>query len=51
MFKRILSQFARTAYVIDLRPAETTRKARCERYAKKNKTCGKRVTFAIGGAA
>ena len=51
MFKRLLTQFTRTAYVIDLRPSEMTRKARCERYAKKNKTCGKPARFAIGGAA
>ena len=51
MFKRLLSQFTHTTYVIDLRPAEMTRKARCERFAKKNKTCGKRATFVLGGAA
>lgn len=43
--KRRMSQFTRTASVLDLRPDWETRKARSERFAKRNKTSGKRAVF------
>lgn len=46
--KRRFAQFSRTVSVMDLREAHMTRKARCEKFARKNKTCGKRAVFAIG---
>jgi hypothetical protein len=49
-FKFLLNKFCRTVSVLDMRPDEETRKARCEKYARKNKTCGKRANFAIGEA-
>ncbi len=48
-FKFILSRIPRTVCVMDLRDDLGTRKARCEKYARKNKTCGKMASF--GGAA
>lgn len=43
------NQFTRTASVMDLRPEITTRRYRCERHARRNKTCGKRAVFVIDG--
>lgn len=37
-YKMLLSRFARTVYVMDLRPDAETRRLRCERYARKNRT-------------
>ena len=47
-FKFILSRIPRTVSVMDLRSDLETRKARCEKYARKNKTCGNVASF--GGA-
>lgn len=41
------ARFTRTASVTDLRPATTTRLHRCERFARKNKTCGRRAVFSV----
>lgn len=46
--KRRLCRFTKTASVMDHRDEIDTRKARCEKYAAKNKTCGKAATFNLG---
>ena len=38
-------RFARVVSVIDLRSDEDTRRARCEAFAKRNKTCGRVASF------
>lgn len=43
--KAIFMRFCKVTYTMDLRPSEMTRRARCEKYARKNKTCGKRAVF------
>lgn len=43
--KRRLCRFSRTVSVMDNRPDSETRKLRAERFAKRNKTCGKRAVF------
>ncbi len=50
-FKFILSRIPRTVSVMDLRDDLETRKARCEKYARKNKTCGKVASFGMGGGS
>lgn len=45
--KRSFMRFSRTLSVNDMRPDESTRADRAERYAKKNKTCGKRAEFRV----
>ena len=37
-YKMLLNRFVRTVYVMDLRPDAETRRLRCERYARKNRT-------------
>lgn len=49
-FKFLLNRICRTVSVMDLRSDEDTRKARCEKFARKHKTCGKAATFDIGEA-
>jgi hypothetical protein len=44
--KRRLNRFTKTASVMDLRSDEETRKARAERFERRNKTSGKRAVFA-----
>lgn len=44
--KRKFCQFSKTVSVLDLRSDEETRKARAERFERKNKTGGKRAVFA-----
>ena len=46
-YRQRLRQFARSYVVMDLRDSIETRKARAERYARKNKTCGKRAVFMV----
>ncbi|URA06951.1 hypothetical protein Pfeifenkraut_BL30054 [Xanthomonas phage Pfeifenkraut] len=46
-FKMRLNRFFRSYVTLDLRTEEETRKARCEKFARKNKTCGKRAVFVI----
>lgn len=45
--KRRLCQFNRTVSVMDLRPEYETRKARAERFERRNKTSGKRTVFEV----
>ena len=47
-FKMRINRFFRSYVTLDLRTDEETRRVRCERYALKNKTCGKRAVFNIG---
>lgn len=47
-FRVRLNRFVRSFVTLDLRTDEETRRIRCERFALKNKTCGKPATFAIG---
>ncbi|QVR48685.1 hypothetical protein [Stenotrophomonas phage BUCT609] len=42
-----LNKLCKAVTVLDLRSDEETRKARCEKYARKHKTCGKRAVFAV----
>ena len=44
-FRRRLARFTRTASVHDLRDPLDTRRARAARYAKRNKTEGKKAVF------
>lgn len=44
-YRRRLGRFARSRTVMDLRDPFETRKARAERYARKNKTERKRAVF------
>lgn len=44
-YRRRLARFTRTASIMDHRDPVDTRKARAERYARRNKTCGKRAVF------
>lgn len=46
-FKMRLNRFFRSYVTLDLRTDEETRKVRCERYAAKNKTCGKPAVFIV----
>lgn len=48
--KRLFCKFVRSYTTMDLRSDEETRRVRCERYAKKHKTCGKRAVFAVSDA-
>ncbi len=47
-FKMRLNRFFKSYTTLDLRTDEETRRIRCERFAAKNKTCGKRAVFTIG---
>ncbi|QYW01951.1 hypothetical protein CPT_Pepon001 [Stenotrophomonas phage Pepon] len=44
--RAFFSRFVRSYTTMDLRTDEETRKVRAERYARKNKTCGKRAVYA-----
>lgn len=44
-YKRRLFRFSRTASVMDLRDPFETRKARAARYARRNKTEGRKAVF------
>lgn len=44
-YKRRLFQFSRTASIMDLRDPFETRKARAARYARRNKTEGRKAVF------
>lgn len=44
-YKRHLFQFSRTASIMDLRDPLDTRKARAARYARRNKTEGRKAVF------
>lgn len=46
-FKMRLNRFFKSYTTLDLRTDEETRRIRCERFAAKNKTCGKRAVFTI----
>lgn len=46
-FKFRLSRFTSSRCTMDLRDPLETRKARAERYARKNKTCGKKAVFHV----
>lgn len=46
-FNMRLNRFFCSYVTLDLRTEEETRKARCEKFARKNKTCGKRAVFKI----
>ncbi|QYW01716.1 hypothetical protein CPT_Ptah_001 [Stenotrophomonas phage Ptah] len=45
IMRATFSRFVRSYTTMDLRTDEETRKVRAERYARKNKTCGKRAVF------
>lgn len=47
-FRMRLNRFVKSYTTLDLRTDEETRRIRCERYAAKHKTCGKRAVFIIG---
>lgn len=44
-FKRRINRFTRTVSIMDLRDPFETRKARAQRYARKNKTEGRKAVF------
>ena len=44
-YKRMLFRFARTSSIMDLRDPLDTRKARAARYARRNKTEGRKAVF------
>lgn len=46
-YRQRLNQYVRSYVVMDLRDPIETRLARAERYARKNKTCGRRAVFAV----
>lgn len=46
-FKMRLNRFFKSYTTLDLRTDEETRRIRCERFAAKNKTCGKPAVFKI----
>ncbi len=50
-YKFILSRIPRTVSVMDLRDDLETRKARCDKFALKNRTCGKVASFWMAGGA
>ncbi|WWO60271.1 hypothetical protein [Xanthomonas phage SB4] len=43
--KAVFMRFVRSYQTMDLRTDEETRSVRCEKFARKNKTCGKRAVF------
>lgn len=46
-YKMRLSRFFKSYVTLDLRSDDETRRARCERFAKRNKTCGKPAVFGV----
>lgn len=46
-FKQRLSRFFKSYTTLDLRTDDETRKVRCEKFERKNKTAGKRSVFTI----
>lgn len=48
-FKMRLNRFVRSRLIMDLRPGADAAalRERCEKFARKNKTCGKRAVFVI----
>ena len=47
MARRLFMRFTRTAYVMDLRPAESTLYHRALRFERKHKTAGKPSNFGV----